>query len=264
MIWNLTGLLRYGAIAVLPPERPATPDSIVRQVSWLMEPFQTKDTDDGFEARCACVGYEADHAASEVADREVKPYAQIEEEFRALDETRTIRDPVPLMARFPDYVRWAEVWRRVYQAHPRRDTPLPNCDMCDGTGVMEWPINPRGYWAAFRVSGIPAWYPDDWGKHHGVAPAPLLPEELWQGNEPGTAAALAEALRSGEVDLDYEYAPWPVVALVTPDREWKSRLVPVGVTRPQVMVPASEWLPVILPVLDAHANDWAVILECVG
>lgn len=118
--------------------------------------YSEQDEVPEYDAKCYCVGRDAQTRSREVAEKEFGTIDSLRQSFKAPDED--------LFSEASDEAweqhtkDWDAARKAAFAADDGREAPDPECDTCDGTGLYKSNRNPNSKWDWYQIGGR-------WGGH---------------------------------------------------------------------------------------------------
>jgi len=138
-------LSHFFVVAIVPRDADDVKDAIAK----LMEPYNENIEAPEYEKPCYCIGFKARDEAHGHAWPDP-------DEIRNAFNTRHKDDPGPVKDKAwqeEEYKPRDKVRRAFLDAHPLKDSTDPNCEECNGTGIVMSTYNPKSKWDWYRIGG---------------------------------------------------------------------------------------------------------------
>lgn len=227
---------------------PKGTEDVKAEVARLLAPYDENLTVPEYDEPCFCVGARARREAREQAGRESQTIEAFREAFR---ETLSPEDQASERAFDEDMEeRWkqfiapyTEAEQRALAAHPRRESPDPECGECHGKGTYRSTSNPMAKWDWWSFGG--RWDGD-------VRKDPRRSEN---GYNFGAQHRTREPNQIAVADMAEPVVPY---AMVTPDGEWHARGKMGWFAISSGEMPKDEWTAEAQRLYEQHPDCLAV------
>lgn len=211
---------------------PKDTQDVKAEVARLLAPYDENIEVEPYQEKCWCVGMKAREEARKAAERQFGPFEWLRESFQrkvdrmcaeagitpppkgaSADELSAYwekREEIERQANWKAHIKhWTDYEDAIYENHPLKNSPDPNCDDCGGTGQRTTTYNPKAKWDWWRIGG--RWN----GEIKGT------PQNSRDGFNFGAAYESLESNCAPVRELmEREVIPF---AVVTPDGEWHER-----------------------------------------
>lgn len=176
--------MSHFVLAAIIPKHKA--DDYENHVKALLAPFDDKIDVEPYQRKCYCIGYLARFESRKKAD-ELYDIDSLHRKYLNAPENRRpeIEKSFNVMKK-----AWKQAYKEVFDSHPLKDKPDPECEECKGTGTYESTYNPKSKWHWYEIGG--RW-------------------DGWVTDKPGdNVVEVQQFLDSGLIPF----------AILTPDGEW--------------------------------------------
>lgn len=121
-------------------------DAIQHRVAEMIAPYNEAIEVPQYDEKCGCVGGEARDAAWAAAEKKCGSLDAFRTSYHNMEESKR--------PEWKDYIApFSAAEKAVFDGHPMRFKPKPDCEDCHGGGLVKSTYNPRSKWDWWKLGG---------------------------------------------------------------------------------------------------------------